>query len=204
MIVNYQYNSLYILPEGATLPNSELRMLDDSDWQKCFRLLTEGAEDLAVRCSNPRRLMDYLHRDYINVKAAGGIVTDDAGRMLLMVRNGRSDLPKGKVEPGETLAQAALRETAEETGLTAIRLGQLALKTYHIYNLYGGWHFKQTTWYTMQLTEPQATVPQTEEGITQLLWLAPQQWRDRLQASYATMRVINAQVFDRPTIGCDG
>lgn len=204
MIVNYQYNSLYILPEGASLPNTGLRMLDDSDWHKCFRLLTEGDDDLAVLCTNPRRLLDCLHSDYINIKAAGGIVTDNAGRMLMMVRNGRSDLPKGKVEPGETLAQAALRETAEETGLTAIRLGHLALKTYHIYNLYGGWHFKQTAWYSMQLTEPQATVPQTEEGISQLLWLDPPQWRDRLQHSYATMRIINAQLFDRPTFGCDG
>lgn len=204
MIVNYQYNSLYILPQGASLPNTALRMLDDSDWLNCFRLLTEGGDDLAVRCTNPRRLLDCLHRNFINIKAAGGIVTDADGRMLLMVRNQRSDLPKGKVEPGETLAQAALRETAEETGLTAVRLGHLALKTYHIYNLYGGWHLKQTAWFTMQLTEPQATAPQTEEGISQLLWLDPPQWRERLQHSYATMRVINAQLFDRPTFGRDG
>lgn len=40
--------------------------------------------------------------------------------MLLIQRNGRWDLPKGKVEPGETLLQAALREVEEETGIKCV------------------------------------------------------------------------------------
>lgn len=49
--------------------------------------------------------------------AAGGVVID-CGRMLLLDRPTRREvrLPKGHVDPGETPMQAALRETAEESG----------------------------------------------------------------------------------------
>jgi 8-oxo-dGTP pyrophosphatase MutT (NUDIX family) len=57
-------------------------------------------------------------------RAAGGVVLDEAGRVLLIerwvLRNGELAfeirLPKGHVEDGETDEQAALRETCEETG----------------------------------------------------------------------------------------
>ena len=54
--------------------------------------------------------------------AVGGIAFDDHGRVLLIQRDrppsaGRWTIPGGRVEPGETLAQACARELAEETGL---------------------------------------------------------------------------------------
>jgi acetyl-CoA carboxylase carboxyl transferase subunit beta len=56
------------------------------------------------------------------VLAAGAVVRDAADRLLLVRRGkdpeaGRWTLPGGRVEPGETPAQAAAREVAEETGL---------------------------------------------------------------------------------------
>ncbi|AYG04594.1 NUDIX hydrolase [Gryllotalpicola protaetiae] len=56
------------------------------------------------------------------VLAASAVITDDAGRVLLVLRGtepekGRWSIPGGSVEPGETLAEAAARETFEETGL---------------------------------------------------------------------------------------
>ncbi|MBP5190443.1 MAG: NUDIX domain-containing protein [Bacteroidales bacterium] len=166
------------------------------DWLLVFRQLTEGDSDIIVRCGDWRQLLNYLHKNYINVKAAGGILEDADGRRLLMVRNDRFDLPKGKVEDGETLAIAALRETSEETGLVNLELGPLLLKTYHIYNLYGGWHFKQTTWYAVKASSNERLVPQTDEGISDLRWMPVGQWKEHLERSYATMRVINSQVPD--------
>lgn len=60
----------------------------------------------------------------LEYRAAGGIVLDDADRVLLIerwvMRNGRLAfeirLPKGHVETGETDEAAALREVCEETG----------------------------------------------------------------------------------------
>lgn len=132
------------------------------------------------------------------VRAAGGIVTASDGSMLLIFRNGRWDLPKGKVEPAETLCQAALREVAEETGvhcqitLSPNCLCADAIKTYHIFNLYGGWHLKQTSWFPMT-AEKQAPHPQLEEGITDVVWVSPDEFIRRLSHSYGTLKTLSRQ-----------
>jgi 8-oxo-dGTP diphosphatase len=54
-----------------------------------------------------------------DVEAAGGVVLDDGGRVVLVHRPRYDDwtLPKGKLDPGESFEEAALREVEEETGL---------------------------------------------------------------------------------------
>lgn len=195
MTINYQYNSLMFLPDGAVACGATM-LPRGTDVRECLRQLVEGHGDIAVCGVDARQLVRFLHENYIFIKAAGGVVERPDGKRLLMIRNDRADLPKGKVEAGETLAQAALRETEEETGLSDIRRGSLLLKTYHIYDLYGGWHFKQTSWYAMQLLGEQPLVPQTEEGITSLEWCDAAEWRAKLLHSYATMRIITSQVPD--------
>jgi ADP-ribose pyrophosphatase YjhB (NUDIX family) len=64
------------------------------------------------------------------VACVGAVVHDDAGRLLLIRRGhppnaGTWSLPGGRVEPGETLEQAVVREVLEETGL-AVRPGPVA------------------------------------------------------------------------------
>jgi 8-oxo-dGTP pyrophosphatase MutT (NUDIX family) len=63
------------------------------------------------------------------VKASGGVIwrpAEDGGVQVVVVHRPRYDdwsLPKGKLDPGESWEQAALREVDEEVGL-ACRLGQ--------------------------------------------------------------------------------
>lgn len=66
------------------------------------------------------------------VRAAGGLVWRAGAREpeLLLIRRFRHgqdewSLPKGKLDPGESYADAAIREVAEETGVHA-RLGRFA------------------------------------------------------------------------------
>jgi len=59
------------------------------------------------------------------VLAAGAVcwrIVDGVAKVLLVHRPGHSDvsLPKGKVDPGETLPQTAVREILEETGLSIV------------------------------------------------------------------------------------
>jgi ADP-ribose pyrophosphatase YjhB (NUDIX family) len=62
------------------------------------------------------------HEKPAPVECAGALVRDHGGRLLL-VRRGRPpaqglwSLPGGRIEPGETAAEAAAREVREETGL---------------------------------------------------------------------------------------
>ena len=148
------------------------------------------------------------------VRAAGGIVVDDSGDMLLIRRNNRWDLPKGKVEAGETLLQTALREVEEETGIkvenSKLKIGnypgaaaifQLStlnsqlIKTYHIFNLYGGWHLKQTAWFPLHADGVMpAGSPQHEEGITAVEWVDPKEWHRRLHTSYGTLRTLSRSI----------
>jgi 8-oxo-dGTP pyrophosphatase MutT (NUDIX family) len=140
----------------------------------------------------PLWLLRLLKRRMRYVRAAGGIVTAPDGTVLLILRNGRWDLAKGKVEAGETLLQAALREVEEETGIAPAASGTTPVKTYHLFNLYGGWHLKQTSWFPMT-AEKQAVNPQQEEGITDGCWVTPDEWHRRLSHSYGTLRTLANQ-----------
>lgn len=73
-----------------------------------------------VICNTIDAVIDTVFSDYEKVEAAGGIVTCGS-KVLVMKRNGIWDLPKGKVEKGETLKDAALREVGEETGFQHVK-----------------------------------------------------------------------------------
>jgi ADP-ribose pyrophosphatase YjhB (NUDIX family)/GNAT superfamily N-acetyltransferase len=69
-----------------------------------------------------RSCQAYRSPDRVRVPAAGAMVVDDAGRVLLVQRGheperGRWTFPGGRLEEGESPAEAAVREVREETGL---------------------------------------------------------------------------------------
>ena len=66
------------------------------------------------------------------VRAAGGVVLDGDGRVAVIYRPKYDDwtLPKGKLEPGESWEQAAVREVEEETGLVCELDDELGSVTY--------------------------------------------------------------------------
>ncbi len=109
------------------------------------------------------------------VEAAGGVVRSSSGKVLVMQRRGKWDLPKGKREEGEKPVEAALREVQEETGLKDLRAGDPITVTYHTYLLDGQPVLKKTTWYEMTYSGDESLVtPQKEEDITEVLWLIPE------------------------------
>ena len=167
---------------------------DDERLDECFTLLLEGKDVWVDIHHGIRRLHEYLSTRYRFVKAAGGVVEAPDGTLLTIIREGHWDLPKGMVESGETLAQAALREVKEETGIGNAVVDSLIMKTYHIYDKYGGWHLKQTSWFAMHVAERQTCLPQQEEGIAEAIWLPREECLDRLRNSFASLRLVATKV----------
>ncbi len=69
------------------------------------------------------------------VHSAGGVVLHPNGHIIVVrQRDGSWSLPKGKMKEGEDPREAALREIAEETGITDLKLVKL-LGSYSRYAL---------------------------------------------------------------------
>lgn len=124
--------------------------------------------------------------------AGGGLVLNDAGKLLMIFRRGKWDLPKGKLDEGETIEQCAVREVMEETGLQHVELGRLIDISYHTYfDPYLKQDvIKESHWYAMQAKEDQPLVPQTEEDIQAIEWVGGQKLEEYLQNSYDTILTV--------------
>lgn len=105
------------------------------------------------------------------IKAAGGVVKNNDGKILFIHRLGKWDLPKGKIEKGESLEEAAVREVEEETALNDLQIINFINSTYHIYTERKGTKvLKITYWFNMNYLGDKMPVPQVEEGITEVDW----------------------------------
>ena len=128
-----------------------------------------------------------MHK-YLEVNAGGGLVINAKGEFLLIRRSGLWDLPKGHQEAGEAIEDTALREVEEETGLKGLILGKFIRVTDHTYFRNEQWHLKHTWWYSMEyIGDCSEAAPQTEEGITEIKWVAKNELKEFLQQTYPTI-----------------
>lgn len=131
-----------------------------------------------------------LLQKFTYIQAAGGVVSDEAGNVLMIFRRGCWDLPKGKVEVGESVEVAALREVEEETGIKAEITGKKSFSVWHTYDTYGTPMLKETVWFDMKALPGQQTVPQTEEDIAQVQWVPRSQVTELLQKSFTSLQYL--------------
>lgn len=131
-----------------------------------------------------------LLQKFTYIPAAGGVVSDEAGNVLMIFRRGCWDLPKGKVEVGESVESAALREVEEETGIKAEIIGKKSFSVWHTYDTYGTPMLKETVWFDMKALPGQQTVPQTEEDIAQVQWVPRSQVTELLQKSFTSLQYL--------------
>ncbi len=132
-------------------------------------------EGIIIQADNVIQLWRDFKSLYNYIKAGGGLVINPFGKVLLIFRRGVWDLPKGKQDPGETLAQTALREVREETGLTDLKLVEKLENGYHCYMMSKQRTLKRTRWYLMQTQSPDQLVLQKEEGIQDAAWFDPKE-----------------------------
>ncbi|MBL1407390.1 NUDIX hydrolase [Sphingobacterium faecale] len=174
----YMNQSLLILADFAPSIKGNVQTigLQDIDMEKLFNSITKN-NDITYLYVHPninQVLKNILATTKI-IHAAGGLVKNGEGDYLFIYRLDKWDLPKGKVEESEKMKDAALREVEEECGIKVNYLGPKIATTYHTYYMKGKFVLKQTKWYEMGVNKVPKLIPQTEEDITQAIWLDPRE-----------------------------
>ncbi|SFW73521.1 NUDIX domain-containing protein [Sinomicrobium oceani] len=167
----------------------KLFLLDSVSIEEVIRQFQKG-EMTCAHLYDPEkeRLLSKFKEKLPLVVAAGGLVTNPDNKVLFIYRNGKWDLPKGKLEKKESIEEAALREVEEETGIKKLRMGTFLQKTYHIFKRNGVYKLKETHWYTMSSTFNGRFKAQCEEGIEKVEWKTSEEVAEALQNSYANIR----------------
>jgi ADP-ribose pyrophosphatase YjhB (NUDIX family) len=123
-----------------------------------------------------------------NVIAAGGLVKNKDNEYLLIFRNGRWDLPKGKLDAGENIEDCALREVKEECGINNLSILKKLPSTYHIYTEKEKQILKITHWFEMKSSDSCELKPQRNEGIEKAVWVTKEEAKKLLSTSFASLK----------------
>tara|TARA_B100000809_G_scaffold182080_1_gene179829 strand:+ start:3750 stop:4331 length:582 start_codon:yes stop_codon:yes gene_type:complete len=122
--------------------------------------------------------------------AAGGKVLNQKGEILFIFRNNKWDLPKGKAEDNESIADTAIREVKEETGVTKLVITKPLEITYHIFKKNNTFRLKVTYWFEMKSMADNQLTPQVEEGITRAEWINNSEIDKIKKKCYANIRLL--------------
>jgi len=155
--------------------HEELSLLRTNDFTEVQQRIREidfiPDVGIAVVSKEPERLFRQTFESYKKIEAAGGLVFKNS-HILLIYRLGMWDLPKGKLEKNEEPHVAAVREIEEECGIHGHRIVQRLQDSFHTYHFKEKDVLKRTFWYLMIYEGAEEPVPQTEEDITDVRWVA--------------------------------
>jgi len=119
---------------------------------------------------NSKKLISRFKKKIKVVKAGGGIVTNLKKETLFIFRRNKWDLPKGKMDQGESIEKTAIREVEEETGIQNLVISSFFMDTYHIFKKENKYFLKETSWFNMKSDYEGDLNPELSEGITKAVW----------------------------------
>lgn len=140
----------------------------DSDLLPLIHSIAEDIE-LCVVCEDEKLEFDRLFKHYDKIFAAGGIVRRK-NKLLFILRNGFWDIPKGKLDDGESPEEGAIREIEEECGIKGMTIQKPIIETFHTYSYKGVPTLKKTYWFALDYYGSKEVTGQLEEGITKVKW----------------------------------
>jgi len=123
-------------------------------------------------------------------KASGGKVINTNNEVLFIYRFDKWDLPKGKLENGESVSECAIREVEEECGITNLQIIKPLETTYHIYQEKGKTILKITYWFLMRTYFDGELTPQLEEGIEKVVFKNDAEVKSALENTYENIKLL--------------
>jgi 8-oxo-dGTP pyrophosphatase MutT (NUDIX family) len=175
--VHFENRFIIISPEPHRLQKYGLfhKFYDTNELYKLISTFQSDKEIPSINIYGPDiKFIWKIFRIYFTaVEAAGGLVKHSSGRFLFIEKNGKWDLPKGHIERGEEAEECALREVHEECGISNHKVIKSLQPSYHTYMWEGISYLKKTSWFLMSYDDEIIFNPQTEEGITRVQWLLP-------------------------------
>lgn len=164
--------------------------LQPANFQKFKAYCKNQDHSLLINSPEPLETISIYFSKFKWIEAAGGIVSNiQRNDTLFIFRNGRWDLPKGKIEENESPETAAVREIKEECGLKNLIMKRPLLFTFHVYFAYEDFWIKKTHWFHLASNDTQTT-PQIEEDITQAKWFSPSNYSTILSNTYENIKDI--------------
>ena len=131
-----------------------------------------------------------LAKNFTCINAGGGLVINEQNQILFIFRNGKWDLPKGKIEANETTELGAVREVEEECGISGLKIIKELPTVYHTYTLQGKRILKVTYWFEMTTDFDGELKPQTEEDIEKIEWVPREQLPQYFIQTYPTILTV--------------
>ncbi len=147
---------------------------------------------------HPKSELKTFFKQFNKIKTAGGLVFHPESETYLWIKRlGLWDLPKGKIEQGESSKDAAIREITEECGLTGkLQLKHRICSTYHAYEFKNKSILKKNNWYFLEYQGDLNTKPQLEENITEARWMKKNDFDNCLKQTYPSIEEVIFHAFE--------
>ncbi|MCO5268942.1 MAG: NUDIX domain-containing protein [Brumimicrobium sp.] len=177
------------------IPEEFLPALQTEKLEEFLNYINSKASDepILTLSPNPSHALRSFFKNFRWIEAAGGIVRNTkTNKSLFMIRHGKWDIPKGKIEEGESIEEAAKREITEECGIQHLEITKELSPTYHVYHAYGDFWIKKTYWYVLETEETEVN-PQSEEGISSIEWLDADEISKVEENTYASILDVIAE-----------
>ncbi len=159
-------------------------------------LKPSNGKSLFVQTNSVSDVFEELKKEFHFIEAAGGLI-QNKDKYLFIKRLGKWDLPKGKLNKGETIEHAAIRECEEDCAVTGLTILNPLPDTYHIYEYKKGYALKVSYWFHMETSSNKELKPQTEENIEEVRWLSVDEVKSIvLKNTYITIEKLVKQFFN--------
>ena len=176
-----------VLVDDVLIMNASFEQID-----ALLKLMTDKkfkrVHSIFISSREKRKLIDHIKSKFRVIEAAGGVVEKE-GKLLMIYRRKMWDLPKGKLDKGETIKECAVREVEEETGVK-VKIDQKIDAVWHTYISRKKYILKKTHWYAMECRNDKKMAPQKGEGIKKVEWMNLEEVRRALHDSYRSIRYV--------------